>query len=264
MVCTTAQTAVSVTLPRVWYYVGMTTGEKFAVFDIDGTLIRWQLFHAIVHSMGKQGFIPPDAHKRIQEARMAWKVRTSDEGFGAYELALVKEYLAALKKVDVQQYPLIVQEVFEEYKDQAYTYTRDLIARLKGEGYVLFAISGSHHEIVQKLAGHYGFDDVVGAAIEQVDGSFSGKINTPIFDKAAVLRKLIDKHRVGTAGSVGVGDSHSDISMLELVERPIIFNPDKKTFEAARERQWQVVVERKNMIYELLPSDNSYILKAPH
>jgi HAD superfamily hydrolase (TIGR01490 family) len=235
--------------------------KPFAVFDIDGTLIRWQLFHAIVHALGRQGYLPAEAHERIKKARMEWKLRITNEGFGRYEQVLVKEYLAVLTQVSPEQYTSIVQDVFDEYKDQTYMYTRDLITDLRAKGYFLLAISGSHHEIIQKLAQYYRFDAAVGATLEQIDGKFSGKIDTPIFDKAKVLKQLIQRHNLTTASSVAVGDSASDAAMLELVDQPIVFNPDKKLFAIATEQQWKIVVERKNVIYQLEPHHRSYTLK---
>jgi HAD superfamily hydrolase (TIGR01490 family) len=232
----------------------------FAVFDIDGTLIRWQLFHATVHHLGKHGFIPADAHERIKQARMNWKVRTTDEGFEKYELALVLEYLEAIKRITPQQCELIYQEVFDEYKDQTFTYTRDLIKDLKEKGYTLIAISGSQDQIIQKLAKHHGFDIAVGATMEQIDGKYSGKITTPIFDKAKALQQIIDEHGLTTKDSYGVGDSKSDVPMLEMVDNPIVFNPDTKFFKIAKSKQWKIVVERKNMTYELEPHDGTYLL----
>jgi HAD superfamily hydrolase (TIGR01490 family) len=233
---------------------------QFAVFDIDGTLIRWQLFHATVHHLGKHGFIPADAHERIKQARMDWKVRTTDEGFEKYELALVLEYLEAIKRITPQQCELIYQEVFDEYKDQTFTYTRDLIKSLKEKGYTLIAISGSQDQIIQKLAKHHGFDIAVGATMEQIDGKYSGRITTPIFDKAKALQQIIDEHGLITKDSYGVGDSKSDVPMLEMVDNPIVFNPDTKLFKLAKSKQWKIVVERKNMTYELEPKGGTYLL----
>ena len=234
--------------------------NKFAVFDIDGTLIRWQLFHAIVHGLGKNGHIPQDAHDRIRAARKEWKQRTTNNGFSAYEEVLVQEYIAVLKNITPEQYSEVVQEVFEEYKDQTYTYTRDLIKDLKAKGYTLLAISGSHQEVIERLGKHQGFDYVVGAKLEQIGGQYTGRMDTPIFDKAKVLKKLVDEHGLAFEGSLAVGDSHSDVAMLDIVENPICFNPDRKLFEVAKERQWKVVVERKNMVYELEPKDGRYVL----
>ena len=37
----------------------MTKGRPFAVFDIDGTLIRWQLYHSIADTLARLGHIEP-------------------------------------------------------------------------------------------------------------------------------------------------------------------------------------------------------------
>jgi HAD superfamily hydrolase (TIGR01490 family) len=235
--------------------------QRFAVFDIDGTLIRWQLFHAIVHHLGQHGYIPAEVHKRIVQARMVWKRRTTDDEFERYELLLVKEYLVAIKQLEPQQYHAIVQEVFDEYKDQAFTYTRDLIKELKQQGYFLLAISGSPDEIIQLLSKRYGFDAAIGATFEQIDGRFSGAIDSPIFDKAGALQRFVDTHRLSYKDSVGVGDGTGDVPMLALVDHPIVLNPNKHLFAMAQERNWDIVVERKNMIYKLHPQNGKYILQ---
>jgi hypothetical protein len=102
------------------------------------------------------------------------------------------------------------------------------------------------------LARHHGFDAAIGATLEQIDGRYSGAISTPIFNKAEVLHRLIEEHDLTTDGSYAVGDSKSDASMLEIVENPIAFNPDWEFFAIAKDRGWKIVVERKNMVFELM------------
>ncbi|MBI2055454.1 MAG: hypothetical protein HYT42_01035 [Candidatus Sungbacteria bacterium] len=48
-----------------------------------------------------------------------------------------------------------------------------------------------------------------------------------------------------------MGDTESDVSFLKLVERPIAFNPSMKLYKYAKKRGWEVVVERKDVIYRL-------------
>lgn len=228
-----------------------TTQPKFAAFDIDGTLIRWQLFHAVVHELGKQGFLPTGAHERIRAARFAWKNRITSDGFSSYETVLVELYIEALKQIDPQEYRLIVDHVFAEYKDQTFTYTRNLAAKLKQQGYLLFAISGSQQEIVERIAHHHGFDAAIGAQLVTADGVYTGEIVTPIHNKAAALQQLVDQYHCSYEDSYGIGDSLSDVSMLGKVTHPIAFNPDQKLYDIAKQNQWQVVVERKNVVYEL-------------
>lgn len=234
---------------------------RFAVFDIDGTVIRWQLYHAVVDALARQGDINQQAYQNIRQARMLWKKRTHQDSFREYEIELVKAYEDTLKKLSVDKFEQALRSVFEEYKDQVYTYTRDLIRDLKGKDYLLFALSGSQHEIVSLLAQYYGFDDWVGSRAEQADGHFTGSIDTSLGRKPEMLRELVAKHHATYSGSIAVGDSEGDIGMLELVERPIAFNPSKKLFQRAQEQGWEVVIERKNVVYELTVEDGSYRLK---
>ncbi len=225
--------------------------KKFAVFDIDGTLIRWQLFHAIVHTLGKRGHILRRTHERIHAARMEWKNRNTTEGFSAYETVLVEAYLQALTSIHPDDYALIVDEVYEEFKDQTFTYTRDLVRSLKQQGYLLFAISGSQDEVVKKVTRHHGFDAAIGARLEIKNQRFTGVVNTPIFDKKAALDQLVSEFGADYRDSYAVGDSSSDAPMLAAVTHPIAFNPDQKLYKTAVAAGWSVVVERKNVVYQL-------------
>ncbi len=234
--------------------------KRFAVFDIDGTVIRWQLYHAVVEALIKQGSLSEEVRKAIHDARMTWKRRDHSQSFGEYEMVLVRAYEAALTTLSVDAFNQAIETVFDEYKDQVYTYTRDLIRDLQQQDYLLFAISGSYQEIVNKLASHYGFDDVVGQVYEQKDGRFTGNHTMPMKQKDAVLQQLVTKHGATFEGSVAVGDSEGDIAMLEIVQRPIAFNPTSGLMAHAQKHSWEIVVERKNVVYQLRDNNGSYLL----
>ncbi len=234
--------------------------KKFAVFDIDGTLIRWQLYHGLVNTLAKDGHLGAEAYEQLREVRKTWKHRQHPEAFKDYERYLVKMYLAAITDLPVKEFEKAAAATVDEYKQQAYVYTRDLIGKLKEEGYFLLAISGSHHEMIEEIAKHYGFDDFVGSTYEVADGKYTGKESVPSKDKASYLRKFVEKHDLDMSDSVGVGDTISDKAFLELVSQPIAFNPERKLFDEARTQGWKIVVERKNVVYELESSDDDYKL----
>ncbi|HUD10238.1 MAG TPA: HAD family phosphatase [Candidatus Saccharimonadales bacterium] len=237
------------------------TERPFAVFDIDGTLIRWQLYHAIVDALVKSGHITPDKFAQAREARMAWKRRMNETSFYDYEHVLISLHDQVIKHITYNDYLAAVQIVFSQYKGQTYTYTRNLIRRLKKDGYILFAISGSQMEIIRPLAMYYGFDDFGGTQYEIKNGRFTGNKHVLKRNlKPKRLRELVEKHHVTFANSIGVGDSESDIPMLSLVKRPIVFNPNDLLYKHAQKSGWEIVVERKNMIYKLEPSHGQYIL----
>lgn len=236
-------------------------GRPYAVFDIDGTLIRWQLYHAIVDNLAKKGLIDHANFQNARAARMVWKNRTSDSAFNEYQSALVKVYDQAIGQISYQNYLAAVQQVFDEYKDQSYTFTRDLIKKLKNDNYLLFAISASQIEVVETVARHYGFDDWAGSIYHHSDDKFNGS-KTVLTGKLKpdTLRQMVKRHGASQTGSVAVGDTDGDIPMLEMVESPIAFNPNKRLFTEAKNHNWQVVVERKNMVYELKPGRDGYKL----
>src|SRR5690606_29675334 len=191
------------------------------------------------------------------EARMNWKRRQHQDSFKEYEHLIVRLYESALDRLSTRDFDRFITTIIDEYKDQTYVYTRDLLQELKSKGYFMLIISGSHHELVEQVGKYYGFDDWLGSEYMRSGESFSGEKNIVSIDKASALKRLVEKHKLSFKGSLAIGDSASDIAMLELVENPIAFNPDKLLFSKAKENGWPVVVERKNMIYELKAKDGT-------
>ncbi len=82
---------------------------------------------------------------------------------------------------------------------------------------------------------------------------FNGKIADEhlIRNKANILRRAVAKENLTLKGSIGVGDTEGDIPVFELVETPICFNPNMTLYRHAKRNKWKIVVERKDVIYEL-------------
>lgn len=238
----------------------MSGVKKFAVFDIDGTLIRWQLYHSLADRLAHHGYISNANYQKMRGSRMQWKRRENDEAFSLYERKVVQAFDSALKSISPQQLDEVVNEVFAEYKDQAYTYSRNLIAKLKNEDYFLLAISGSPVEIVSKVAQYYGFDDWRGSTHFSKDGRFTGAKRVVSYNKGKFLEEMINKHGLSLERSIGLGDTKSDIPLLEMVEKPITLNPDRYLYEYAQAHAWDIVLERKNVVYELKYQDGKYQL----
>lgn len=236
--------------------------RKFAVFDIDGTLIRWQLYHAIVEALSAKNSISKASSEAIAAAQLLWKKRSHENSFREYEVVLIQEYHKALSSVQAKDYELAVKEAFDAHKDHVYVYTRDLIKSLKEQGYLLFAVSGSQQEAVELIGEYYGFDAVIGSIYRrQENGTIGEMLSTPAEDgKGVHVKNLVARFNATYENSYAVGDSRSDAQMLELVENPIAFNPDRNLFTLAQENRWKIVLERKNVIYELENTDGTYLL----
>ncbi len=242
-------------------YTWPMVGRPFAVFDIDGTLIRWQLYHALADALAREGYLDREAFQTARGKRMAWKKRASNTSFNEYEAALVELINGAMPDIRVADVRRVSRVVLEEYRDQTYTYTRGLIRDLKAQDYLLFAISGSQVELIEPIAEHYGFDDFGGSVFETDGDHFTGNVTLLRGEgKPKYLHQLVTKHQATWEGSIAIGDSEGDIPVLSTVEHPIAFNPTKLLFQHARAHEWRVVLERKNMVYELEPKHGAYVL----
>ncbi len=236
---------------HIWYH-GVMSSRPVAVFDIDGTLFRSSLFLELVRRMCVAGLFPPDFKNAYEQDRLAWQDRKGD--YQVYVAKVVETFLAHIKGVSYEATMNVADTLIRERKDRVYRYTRDLMKELKGEGYFLLAISHSPRFILDGFCKEAGFDKVYGFFYETgPTGNFTGEVEDRdlILNKAAILERAVRKEGLSLTRSVGVGDTESDIPMLELVERPIAFNPNQKLLEHAKRREWKVVVERKDVIYEL-------------
>jgi HAD superfamily hydrolase (TIGR01490 family) len=226
--------------------------KKVAIFDIDGTIFRSSLLIELVNKMIEQGLFSKDFALAYDKEYHLWLDRQGS--YDDYINAMVRVYNNNIKGVDYQEFKRVGEEVINKMKNRVYRYTRDLVKDLKQKGYFLLAISHSPMEIVQDFGYQMGFDKVYGRIYKVgEDGKFTGEMEYVdlISDKARVLDRACEKENLTLEGSVGVGDSEGDISQLSKVDNPICFNPNQRLYDEAKKQGWKVVVERKDVIYEL-------------
>jgi HAD superfamily hydrolase (TIGR01490 family) len=226
--------------------------RSVAVFDIDGTVFRSSLLLALAKRLIQTGMFPKEVQTEFEDERLKWLDRKGD--YNAYVEKVVHVFAREIKGTPYEEVANLAGEIIEEKKDRVYRYTRDLIGALKDQGYFILAISHSPKFIVDGFGFERGFDKSYGTFYTTgASDRFTGEIEDEelIRNKAAVLQRAVRKENLALEGSVGVGDTESDIPMLEMVERPIAFNPNAALYKHAKSRGWQVVVERKDVIYEL-------------
>jgi HAD superfamily hydrolase (TIGR01490 family) len=226
--------------------------KKVAFFDIDGTLFRSSLLIELVEQLIAQGVFPKRAREVYAKQLLGWRNRETT--YADYIGAVVAAYMENIKGVHYGELADIGRIVVEQQGNHVYKYTRDLIASLKRDGYFIVAISQSPKTILDEFCREHGFDKVYGRIYEiGPQDRFTGEMVDVhlVEDKAHIVARVVEKEKVTLEDSVGVGDTESDISLLESVAHPICFNPNKALFEFAKKKDWRVVVERKDVIYEL-------------
>ena len=226
---------------------------KIAAFDIDGTIFRSSLLIELVNGLVKEGIFLKKAHDEIEDDYHAWLNRIANYDTYINKVAEVYfKHIVGCKSKDVEK---IGRVVMSRQKKRVYRFTRDLVTDLKKHGYYLIAISGSPMFMVKDFAKHLGFDMAFGTALKTNKGLFTSEFaQRDSYDKKSkLLMKIVEQLGISPdwKKSVAVGDSATDISMLELVGKPIAFNPDGILVDYAKKHGWRIVVERKNIVYDI-------------
>jgi HAD superfamily phosphoserine phosphatase-like hydrolase len=235
--------------------------EPLAVFDVDGTLFRRGLLPALTRRLVNEGIFSERVREELSRDYYAWVERRGS--YGTYDELVVELFLRELKDVSVAELRRCAAVEVEAHGRRLHLYTRDMARRLKQAGYHLLAISGSPQEILDVFLKPLGFDWAWGTVLAQDPGGcYTGEVlHDPFKNKRRVLEGFLKDAGVGLEGSVGVGDTISDVGLLELVRTPIAFNPNRSLFEVARQRGWPIVVERKDVIYNLQTRLEDPVLK---
>jgi HAD superfamily hydrolase (TIGR01490 family) len=223
-----------------------------AVFDIDGTVFRSSLLIELVEALIEKEIFSGEVREQYAQLQEEWLNRSGE--FGPYIKKVVEVFAGNTKGKVYAEVADVAGEVIEAKKGRVYRYTRDLIADLKSNGYYILGISHSPKFIVDGFGYELGFDKTYGTFYETgASGRFTGIIEDEflIMNKSAILKRAVEKNNLTLHGSYGVGDTESDISMLDLVETAIAFNPNRLLYRHAKGKGWKVVVERKDVIYEI-------------
>lgn len=227
--------------------------KPVAFFDVDGTLFRSSLLIELVEELVRQGAFPATARQGYTSAYNAWQAR--EGSYEAYIAAVIETFLTNIKGVHYGVLADIGRRLVALTSKQVYTFTRDYVKELKAEGYMLIAISQSPKTVLDEFCRQYGFDKVYGRMYEiGPSDCFTGEVIDEylIENKANIVKRVFERHPELTKdGSIAVGDTDGDIPLLEFVDRPICFNPNQTLYNYAKRQGWEVVLERKDVIYHL-------------
>ncbi|MDE2311684.1 MAG: HAD family phosphatase [Patescibacteria group bacterium] len=226
--------------------------KKLAIFDIDGTIFRSSLVIELSHELVRRGIFPLGARREIRKEYLAWLDRKGT--YEAYIDKVVRIYIKHIRGRDYAAAKRAAAAVIAEQKDRTYRFTRNLIKKLKRQKYFLVAISGSPSYIVESYARAIGFNKFYGTELEVKRGVFTGRVLSleSAYHKDRIIKALVRQYpSINLRQSLAVGDTEGDAAMLKIVGRPLAFNPNLQLAKLAKKRGWPVVVERKDVMYNI-------------
>lgn len=226
--------------------------KKIAIFDIDGTIFRKNLHFELIDELVWLKVFPDSVRKDLIRLYTSWLNHKGT--YEDYRIALVNLYERHIKGCKVQDVKRASQIVTPFHKDRTYIFAEKLIRELRQKGYQIIAVSGSPIEIVEEFDKvHLNFDEVFGTVYESDEnGVYTGReAFTPVRDKGHLVKQHVFANDLTFSDSYGIGDTESDAGFLELVDNPIAFNPNHNLKEIAINKNWRIVVEKKDVVYEI-------------
>jgi HAD superfamily phosphoserine phosphatase-like hydrolase len=231
----------------------MSEKQKIAIFDIDGTIFRKNLQFELINELSWINVFPRKVRDQIVTLYTNWLEHKGT--YEQYRLGLVELYEKHIKGCTLADVKRASEMVVSFHQDRTYIFAESLIKKLRSENYHLIAISGSPVEIVNEYNNrHLKFDAVFGSAYDLDEKNvYTGEIhNEPVKNKGTLVHKYMSEHpNLTLEDSYGMGDTESDVSLLEIVANPIAFNPNENLKAIAQQKGWRIVVEKKDVVYDI-------------
>ncbi len=224
--------------------------KKIAIFDIDGTIFRKNLAFELLNELAWMKIFPKSVRDELITLYGHW---LDNEGtYEAYRAKLVELYEKNIQGKNQEEIMRAAKAVAQFNAKRTYIYAKRIIEELRPEHSMLM-ISGSPIEIVKEYAEILHFDAYYGSVYEIDKNKFyTGRtIFEPTHDKGAVVKQFVAENDISLVGSFGMGDTQSDASFLELVDEPVAFNPDLNLRQIAQEKKWKIMLEKKDVIYDI-------------
>ncbi len=225
---------------------------KLAVFDIDGTIFRKNLHFELINELSWMKVFPKEVREKLTDIYSSWLEHKGT--YEDYKRALVDmyaEYIPGVTEADVKK---AAEVVVPFHAERTYVFSERLIKELRKQNYFLLVISGSPKEIVEEYNNKYlHFDLALGTEYEKdSEGKYTGKeVYAPVRFKGKVVQEFVEKNNFSLKDSYGIGDTESDASFLQYMDHPIAFNPNQNLKTIAEQEGWRIIVEKKDVIYEI-------------
>lgn len=225
---------------------------KVAVLDVDGTLYPGALGLQLLQALTADGI--SDKSKSEDIFKVIDKYRLSEIDFqtmatSAYTLCA--EAIAGISQTVMQR---IARQVWQQERTKLFPFVPKLIDLLKSQGYSVVLISGSPNEIVCCLAEEFGILKYQGSIFATHEGKYSGKVNLlsgALGEKYSIFLEMVKDWRVNLEESFAMGDSITDTALLEIVGKPLVFEPHPSLMLVAQEKGW-LVTNRNDVVKHVM------------
>ncbi len=231
-----------------------------AFFDIDGTIYRNQLMLDHFKKLITYDVFDPSLFSgEVKRKYTNWYRRNGD--FEEYLETMASIYVNALKGLNKEDLEFVSRQTIKVFGERVYRFSRNRIKWHKEQGHKVIFISGGPDFLVRHMAEKYEADYYSATRyLLDDEGNFNGEL-VPMWeskDKIIQIQKYTNELKINLENSYAYGDTNGDLLMMKMVGNQYIINPNRKLIDSVKEdeelsKTTNVIVERKNVIYNLKP-----------
>lgn len=209
-----------------------------AFFDIDGTVFQDQWLIRLMFAVAdefeeKRAIVQP-----TRNALDIYKLRRTYDYSPVVDSAVsaIVPFFSGLPEERIRE---MARNLVDQMGSMRYLFSSTLLQQLsakpRDERGLIVAITGSPMEIAEPFCASLGFDLVLGVTYDVQDGRYTGTRDEQcVHHKGTVIDELASFFGLDLAECLAIGDSPSDIPMLDRVGHPFVLNPNGELLRYAR------------------------------
>jgi HAD superfamily hydrolase (TIGR01490 family) len=213
---------------------------SLAIFDLDNTLLGGDSDHGWGEFLVSRGLVD---ERQFREANDRYYRQYQSGGLD------IHAYLAFALEPLTQHDLATLQTLHAEFMRDVIAPMRlpkadALLAEHRARGDYLLIITATNAFVTRPIAESLGVDDIIATEPELKNDRYTGRIvGTPSFREGKVTRlnEWLANHDIDLAGSSFYSDSHNDIPLLDMVEKPVAVDPDDTLRAHAVAKGWPVM-----------------------
>lgn len=211
-----------------------------ALFDLDNTLLQTDSDHAWGSFLARHQLVDADEHRRMNDYFYAqYKAGELD----IHEYARFSQHFLSeneLARLDELHQQFMQEDVLPNISSAS----RELVKHHQDEGHTLVVITATNRFVTAPIVRELGVEHLLAIEIKMENGRYTREIDgVPTFREGKVTRlhSWLENRSETLVGSYFYSDSHNDLPLLEIVDHPVVVDPDEKLRAVAEEKGWEVI-----------------------
>lgn len=211
-----------------------------ALFDLDNTLLGGDSDYSWGQFVVKKGLVDEKSYSEAND-RFYQQYLDGTLDAEAYQKFSLEPLIGKLTK---ELAPLHT-EFMKEYIEPIWLpKAMDLLQSHRDQGHRLVVITATNRFIVQPIVRALRVDDLICTEPEIIGRTYTGNlIDEPCMGQGKVtkIRRWLEAEHESLKDACFYSDSHNDLPLLNIVDKPIAVDPDEKLQKIAEEKGWPVM-----------------------